>query len=125
MTASAHRTPSALRAALVALVAFVTLSACLLAPAAAPAAAKRLVKPSALPAFPSCASLLSYAPRGARLTGGRTGVPTRAAVLAPQVLEGPVQGDVITAPSAPSPTAAEGAPPPPPATSPSLAGRAT
>ena len=96
MTASAQRrTPSAPRAALVALAAVAVLAACLLAPAAAPAA-KRLVKPSALPAFPSCASLLSYARRNARITGGRTGVPTRAGVMLPQVLEGPVQGDVAS-----------------------------
>ena len=95
MTAWAHRrTSSAPRAALVALAAVVALAACLFAPAAAPAAAKRLAKPSALPAFPSCASLLSYARRNARITGGRTGVPTRAGVMAPQVLEGPVQSDV-------------------------------
>ena len=108
MTASAlRRTPSASRAALVALAAVAVLAACLLAPAAAPAAAKRLVKPSALPAFPSCASLLSYARRNARITGGRTGVPTRAGVMTPQVLEGPVQTDVaaggpLASPSAPT-----------------------
>ena len=90
MTAAAYRTPSALRAALVALALLAGLTACLLAPAAAPAAAKRLVKPSALPAFPSCASLLSYARRNARITGGRTGVPTRAAVMQPQVLAAPL-----------------------------------
>ena len=115
MTASAHhRTPSALRAALVALAAFATLSACLLAPAAAPAA-KRLVKPSALPAFPSCASLLSYARRNARITGGRTGVPTRAGLMQAQVLEGPVANDVIAVPGMPAPAVSDGtaaAPPP-------------
>ena len=91
MTASAHRTPSALRlrTALVVLAALAALSCGLLAPPAAPAAAKRLVKPSALPAFPSCKSLLSYARRNARLTGGRTGVPTRAGVLQAQVLDEP------------------------------------
>jgi uncharacterized secreted protein with C-terminal beta-propeller domain len=114
MTASAHRwTPSVLRSALAVLTAMVALAACLLAPAAAPAA-KRLVKPSALPAFPSCASLLSYARRNARVTGGRTGVPTRAGVMAPQVLEAPpVRGDVgadSVSPSAPS--AAQAAPTP-------------
>jgi len=62
-------------------------------PATAPAAAKRPVKPSALPAFASCASLLGYARRNARRTGGRTGVPTRAGVMEPQVLAGPVQTD--------------------------------
>jgi uncharacterized secreted protein with C-terminal beta-propeller domain len=105
MTASAHRTPSALRAALVAFVTLAVLTACLLAPPAAPAAAKRLAKPSALPAFPSCASLLSYARRGARITGGRTGVPTRAGVLQPQILAGPPlrteAGIPTVAPSAP------------------------
>jgi hypothetical protein len=81
------------------------LLAALLAFAAAPAsAAKRPVKPAALPAFASCTSLLDYARRNARRTGGRTGVPTRAPVLEAQVL---------TAPAAPSvdrsaPTAAEG-----------------
>jgi uncharacterized secreted protein with C-terminal beta-propeller domain len=108
MTTSAHRTPSALRAALAALAAFATLSACLLAPAAAPAA-KRLVKPSALPAFPSCASLLSYARHNARITGGRTGVPTRAGLMQAQVLDGPVgANDAIVAPGAPAPARSEG-----------------
>ena len=116
MNASAHRTPSALRAALAVLAALAVVAACLLAPAAAPAAAKRPVKPSALPAFPSCASLLSYARRNARITGGRTGVPTRAGVMAPQVLDGPVPGDVaadapVASPSAP-PSTAQGAPAP-------------
>jgi uncharacterized secreted protein with C-terminal beta-propeller domain len=91
----------------------ITVVACapaLLLPAAAPAA-KRLVKPSALPAFPSCASLLSYARRNARITGGRTGVPTRAGVLQPQILAGPpprAEAGIPTAlPSAPpSPTTA-------------------
>ncbi|MEA2143856.1 MAG: hypothetical protein QOI64_2286 [Solirubrobacteraceae bacterium] len=104
MTASAHRTPSALRAALVALAAFATLSACLLAPATAPAA-KRLVKPSALPAFPSCASLLSYARRNARITGGRTGVPTRAGILQPQILAGPPRTEAMISPVSPPPSA--------------------
>ncbi len=113
MTAPAQRTPSALRAALAALVALVVLTACLLAPPAAPAAAKRLVKPSALPAFPSCASLLSYARRNARVTGGRTGVPTRAGVMLPQVLDGPVPSDVAAdapVPSPAAPSAAQGSP---------------
>ncbi len=88
------------------------LTAALLAsPAAAPAAAKR-VKPSALPAFASCTSLLRYARRNARQTGGRTGVPTRAGVVMPQVLSGPVQTDAALpagAPNAaaPAPSAAE------------------
>ena len=115
MTASAHRTPSALRSALVALAALAALAAGLLAPAAAPAATKRLVKPSALPAFPSCASLLSYARRNARITGGRTGVPTRAAVLQPQVLDAPL-------PSPQAPGAAEDLAAPAPSPAQSLAG---
>ena len=110
MIASAHRTPAALRAALAALAALAVLTACLLAPAAAPAATKRLVKPSALPSFPSCASLLSYARRNARVTGGRTGVPTRAGVMLPQVLEAPfspgVAADMPLA--SPAPSAAQG-----------------
>ena len=115
MTASAQRTPSALRISLAALAVFAALFAGLFVPAAAPAA-KRLVKPSALPAFPSCKSLLSYARRNARITGGRTGVPTRAGVLQPQVLTSPA-GDVVTAlpnaPAADSPSAVPGPPPPP------------
>ena len=111
MTASAQRrTPFTPRAALVALAAVAALAAGLLAPAPAPAA-KRLVKPSALPAFPSCASLLSYARTNARRTGGRTGVPTRAGVLLPLVLDAPFGPDVAVAdsPTAPSPSVA-GAP---------------
>ena len=108
MTAPTHRTPTALRAGLAALAALAVLTAGLLAPAAAPAAAKRLTKPSALPAFPSCASLLSYARRNARITGGRTGVPTRAGVMLPQVLAAPVSPGAALdapalAPAAPSP----------------------
>ena len=114
MTAPAHWTPLALRTALVVLAALAALSCGLLAPPAAPAAAKRLVKPSALPAFPSCKSLLSYARRNARLTGGRTGVPTRAGVLQAQVLEGPVQADVVTAmPTAPAADSPSASPSPP------------
>ena len=125
MTASAHRTPSALRAALVTLALLAALSACLLAPAAAPAAAKRLAKPSALPAFPSCASLLSYARRGARITGGRTGVPTRAGVLQAQVLDAPALAIVAdSAPSAPESSAPGVAPPPPVLATPAV-GQAT
>src|SRR3954449_9358231 len=106
MTASAQRrTPTVSRAALAATTALALLAGGLLAPAAAPAA-KRLVKPSALPAFPSCASLLSYARRNARVTGGRTGVPTRAGVLRPQVLEGPLPNDFIVAPGSPVPAQA-------------------
>ena len=123
MIASAQRIPSSLRASLVALTAFAVLAAGLVAPVSAPAASKRLVKPSALPAFPSCASLLSYARRNARLTGGRTGVPTRAGVLQAQVLEGPVQNDAVAVPGTRAPTA-EAAPSAPGAASPSP-GRAT
>ncbi|MDP1846172.1 MAG: beta-propeller domain-containing protein [Solirubrobacteraceae bacterium] len=110
MTASAHRTPSALHVGLAALAALAVLTAGLLAPAAAPAATKRAVKPSTLPAFPSCASLLSYARRNARATGGRTGVPTRAGVMLPQVLEAPASpGVAFDAPAAaPAPSAAQG-----------------
>lgn len=85
-------------------------------PAAAPAATKRLVKPSALPAFPSCASLLSYARTNARRTGGRTGVPTRAGVLMPLVLDAPppVVNLPSGAPSAsPAPMVVPGTSPPP------------
>ncbi|HEV7806593.1 MAG TPA: beta-propeller domain-containing protein [Solirubrobacteraceae bacterium] len=85
------------------------LAACLPAPASA--AARR--KPTALPAFSSCPSLLAYAQRGARRTGGVTGVPTRAGVLEPQVLAAPGPSVALdsstqaTAPSAP-PSAAAG-----------------
>ncbi len=88
------------------------LAAALAMPAAAPAAAKRVSK-SRLTAFSSCASLVSYAQRNARRTGGRTGVPTRAGGIVPQVLStpGPVALD----------SAGIGGPVPPPAaaTSPS------
>jgi hypothetical protein len=67
------------------------LLAALAVPATAPAAArKRAGSPSALPAFNSCGALLSYARRNARRTGGRTGVPTRAGAVVPQVLEAPL-----------------------------------
>lgn len=87
-------------------------AAVLALPAAAPAATKRPVKPSALPAFASCKSLLGYARRHARQTGGRTGVPTRAGVAMPQVLTAPVTTDAgvptaAGAPPAPPPAAAE------------------
>ena len=115
MTASAQRrTPFAPRAALVVLTAVAALTASLLAPAAAPAA-KRAVKPVALPAFPSCASLLSYARTNARRTGGRTGVPTRAGVLMPLVLDAPLPPSAAVAdgvaPSVPG-TTAQAAPAP-------------
>ena len=103
---TAWRTPSAGRRALAAIIgALLVLALLAAAPATAPAA-KRLTKPSALPAFPSCKSLLGYARRNARRTGGRTGVPTRAGVITPQVLTTPVQSDAVTALS-PAPAAAE------------------
>jgi len=88
---TAGRTPPAARLGIAALGAL--LAALLLAPAPAPAA-KRPGTPVALPAFPSCTSLLGYARRNARRTGGRTGVATRAGVLEPQVLRGPLRRDV-------------------------------
>ncbi len=98
MTATAGRTDLASgegarlrRAALAA-----CLAAVVAAPVAAPAAqgATKRAK-TALPAFHSCASLVSYAHRNARRTGGRTGVPTRAGGIVPQVLStpGPVATD--------------------------------
>ena len=62
------------------------LAALLFAPAPAPAATKRSAK---LSAFSSCASLVSYAQRNAKRTGGFTGVPTRAGGIVPQVLASP------------------------------------
>ena len=100
--ASRRRSGTRLGAATAALLA---LAVALGAPAAAPAA-KRPAKPSALPAFTSCKSLLGYARRNARRTGGRTGVPTRAGVMTAQVLSAPVQTDAVTALS-PAPAAAE------------------
>jgi hypothetical protein len=84
------RTPPKLK-----LAALAGLLVLLLAGPAAAAAAQRPVKPSALPAFDSCKSLLGYARRNARRTGGRTGVPMRAGVLRPQVLTGPTQMDAV------------------------------
>lgn len=84
------------------------LLAALAVPAAAPAATrKRAALPSALPAFNSCGALLSYARRNARRTGGRTGVPTRAGAIVPQVLEGPVAVQALSDTAAPAPAAAE------------------
>ena len=62
------------------------LAALLAVPAPAPAATKRSAK---LSAFSSCASLVSYAQRNAKRTGGVTGVPTRAGGIVPQVLTSP------------------------------------
>ncbi|HUR86025.1 MAG TPA: beta-propeller domain-containing protein [Solirubrobacteraceae bacterium] len=84
------------------------MTAALLAPAAAPAAtAKRAARASALPTFSSCGSLLSFARRNARRTGGTTGVPMRAGAVVPQVLSGPVSVEVLadSAPAAATPTA--------------------
>jgi uncharacterized secreted protein with C-terminal beta-propeller domain len=80
------------------------LAASLALPAVAPAATARKARPSALPAFGSCKSLLGYAHRNARRTGGGTGVQTRAGVISPQVLTTP-------APAVATDTA--GSPPPP------------
>ncbi len=79
-----------------------SLAALLVVPVAAPAASKR-ARPSALPAFGSCPSLLSYARRHARRTGGSTGVPTRAGAIAPQVLAAPGPVATDTAAVAPPP----------------------
>ena len=108
---TAVRTPQAThlrRAALIALAALIGLAAL---PAGAPAAPKRLIKPSALPAFASCKALLGYARRNARRTGGRTGVATRAGVMQPQVLRSPVVGEAlpsVAAAPAPAVTGREG-----------------
>ena len=70
-------------------------------PAQAPAATKRSAK---LAPFSSCASLVGYAHRNARRTGGATGVPTRAGGIVPQVLVspgGPVALDSSGGPVAP------------------------
>ncbi|CAN5124297.1 hypothetical protein BH20ACT16_BH20ACT16_10820 [soil metagenome] len=100
-------TPSASHVRTATLAVLAALAVLLLAlPAAAPAAAKRAAKPSALPTFPSCKSLLGYARRNARATGGRTGVPTRAGVLRPQVLTGPIQTDALPSVTANAPPAA-------------------
>jgi uncharacterized secreted protein with C-terminal beta-propeller domain len=103
---TADRTPPARRPKLAAavLIAFVAGAGALVLPAAAPAAKRPAAKPSALPAFPSCASLLSYARTNARRTGGRTGVPTRAGVLMPLLLDAPPPSVAIdgVAPSAPT-----------------------
>ncbi len=78
-------------------------------PASAPAAArKRAAAPSALPAFNSCGALLGYARRNARRTGGGTGVPTRAGIVVPQVLDAPTRVQTLAdAVGTPAPAAAE------------------
>jgi len=92
----------------------ICLAAVLATAVTAPAdAAKRKHKASALPAFSSCASLVTYAHRGARRAGGGIGVPTRAGAIAAQVLTapGPVaadQGAPTTAPAPAAPTASAG-----------------
>ncbi|MEY2515122.1 MAG: hypothetical protein QOJ89_2480, partial [bacterium] len=98
--------PGRLRATIAATCLLGALAACLPAPAAA-ATTRR----SALPAFSSCASLLGYAQRNARRTGGVTGVPTRAGTLQPQVLVSPgptVALDQAATPPMASPTATAG-----------------
>jgi len=84
-----------------------------------PAAAQKR-RPSALPAFNSCTSLVSYARRNARRTGGVTGVQTRAGAISPQVLTSPAPVAMDTAstttPGAPVPTAAAPPAAPPAAT---------
>ncbi|MEA2190549.1 MAG: hypothetical protein QOI73_670 [Solirubrobacteraceae bacterium] len=72
-------------------------------------AARRAQRPTALPAFGSCASLLSYARHNARRTGGFTGVPTRAGAIEPQVLSAPSRVAADQAVASPSPKASEGA----------------
>ena len=91
-------------------IAGVALIGALAVPATAPAAPRK--RASALPAFDSCGALLGYARRNARRTGGGTGVPTRAGVIVPQVLDAPVTvqalGDTAGAPTAaPAPAVAE------------------
>jgi len=100
MTAITRRTHPA-RGAALRPAALATCLACVLAiPAQAPAAPKRSAK---LVPFSSCASLLGYAHRNERRTGGVTGVPTRAGAIAPQVLTfpGPVATDATGGPVAP------------------------
>ena len=87
MSASASRTSPARGLAHTAPAALLACACALALPAAAPAAKR--ARPSALPAFASCASLLSYARTNARRTGGRTGVPTRAGVLTALRLDAP------------------------------------
>ena len=87
-------------------IAGVLLSGALALPATAPAATPRKRAPAALPAFNSCGALLSYARSNARRTGGGTGVPTRAGILVPQVLDAPVGVQALAHTGAPVPAAA-------------------
>jgi uncharacterized secreted protein with C-terminal beta-propeller domain len=104
MTSTVRRIqPASSQGGLIAGMLVLCLGAALALPAGAPAATKRSVK---LASFSSCASLVSYAHRNARRTGGSTGVPTRAGGIVPQVLAspGPVATDAVGGPVAP-PTA--------------------
>ena len=105
MTASASRTPSVCKPALA--LGTALLVGLLPAPASA---ATSTARRSALPAFPSCASLLGYARHNARRTAGRTGVAMRAGVVQAQVLEGPFANDVNTGGPVPAVSAAPAAP---------------
>jgi hypothetical protein len=82
--------------------------AALALPAGAPAANHARKRPAALPAFSSCGALLSYARRNARRPGGGTGVPMRAGVVVPQVLDAPVAVQALSdTAGGPVPAAAE------------------
>ena len=78
-----------------------------LAASPAPGAQRKGAGAERLKAFGSCDSLVSYARRNARRTGGGSGVPTRAPTLSPLVIT-PVN-DVMTpqAGTAPAPAAQE------------------
>src|SRR5688572_28856815 len=109
MTATVRRTrfdQAPVRAAALA----TTLALVLALPAAAAAAPARKARPSALPAFGSCKSLLGYAHRNARRTGGGTGVPTRAGAVMPQVLSTPAPMVLMDSTGA-APVPAAAAPP--------------
>jgi uncharacterized secreted protein with C-terminal beta-propeller domain len=117
MTATVRRDDMAwgdgarLRTALPAAILAAALAAiAILGPSAPAAQAARAKKPIALPAFSSCQSLLSYAHRNARRTGGGTGVPTRAGLVEPQVLSTPSRGVATDTamPTTAAPSAAEG-----------------
>jgi uncharacterized secreted protein with C-terminal beta-propeller domain len=105
MTAPAPRTPSLRKPALG--LAVTLLSGVLAVPASASAAGS--VARSALPAFPSCSSLLSYARHNARRTGGRPGVTTRTGAMQAQVLDGPFANDVSNGAPVPAVSAAPAA----------------